>query len=215
MNRSEKSRKSREEIIDASRRLFIRQGYAQTTIRQISEETGLTTGSLYNFFRNKEGIFLRVVTDYLDRVNLYSESITSAGTDPTVKYAIIICLQFIAVDRYREIADLILEAYNSWTTLDAISRNSGIRNRTFFGKYNPHLSDDDYYLRSLAINGAIRNSIAESLHSGKLPADSKLLGILDIAFFLFKVPGRKSVSALRKARELLERENLPLSDLML
>lgn len=205
MKRSEKSQKLKKKIIDVTRRLLLTQGYAKTTIRQIAKETGLTTGSLYNFYKNKDDIFLKIVIDYLDWLNDFSETISPAGTDPTVRYAIIICMQTAFADRYRSIAELVLEAYDSWRSLDAISRNSGMRNRAFFGKYNPGLSDDDYYLRSLAINGAIRNAIAERIYGDGLSMDVKVLGILNIAFFLFNIPAGKSAAALKKARELLKK----------
>jgi len=45
-------------IIRISRRLFLEQGYDKTSVRQILNKSGLSTGSLYHFFKNKEEILL-------------------------------------------------------------------------------------------------------------------------------------------------------------
>ncbi|MES2089314.1 MAG: TetR/AcrR family transcriptional regulator [Pseudomonadota bacterium] len=41
-------------ILRESSQLFLSKGYAATTIRDIFQATGLTTGSLYHFFSGKE-----------------------------------------------------------------------------------------------------------------------------------------------------------------
>ena len=48
----------RNKIIKISRRLFLEQGYENTTVRQVLKKAGLSTGSLYHFFKNKEEILL-------------------------------------------------------------------------------------------------------------------------------------------------------------
>ena len=48
----------RNNIIKISRRLFLEQGYENTTVRQVLKKARLSTGSLYHFFKNKEEILL-------------------------------------------------------------------------------------------------------------------------------------------------------------
>ena len=93
MNRKEKSQQIREKIIEVTRRLFIEQGYSATTIRQILKETGLTTGSLYHFFRNKEDILMQIASDYLEDANAMILPLLKDRPDPIVHYALIIALQ--------------------------------------------------------------------------------------------------------------------------
>lgn len=47
----------REQIISAARTLFIRQGYAKTSVDDISSAIGMTKSSLYYYFKNKEELF--------------------------------------------------------------------------------------------------------------------------------------------------------------
>jgi AcrR family transcriptional regulator len=49
--------KYRKELADKCMDLFSKKGYANVTMREISKELGVSTGSLYHYFPNKEAIF--------------------------------------------------------------------------------------------------------------------------------------------------------------
>ena len=49
------------EIIQAAHRLFLRQGYHGTSMRQIASEAGIALGGIYNHFASKEDIFVAVL----------------------------------------------------------------------------------------------------------------------------------------------------------
>jgi AcrR family transcriptional regulator len=48
---------SRDAILDAAERLFARQGYASTTIKQIGAEAGVNSALLYYYFDDKETLY--------------------------------------------------------------------------------------------------------------------------------------------------------------
>ncbi len=55
---------ARQQIVSASHRLFLEQGYHGTTMRQIAKESGMALGSLYNYFPGKEDLFAAVFEAY-------------------------------------------------------------------------------------------------------------------------------------------------------
>ena len=55
---------ARQQIVAASHRLFLEQGYHGTTMRQIARESGMALGSLYNSFPSKEELFTAVFDAY-------------------------------------------------------------------------------------------------------------------------------------------------------
>ncbi len=57
MQREEKSERSRRQVLDAALQLFSRQGYRATSVREIAEAAGVSTGNLYHHFPDKESIF--------------------------------------------------------------------------------------------------------------------------------------------------------------
>lgn len=52
---------TREKILDAAKREFLEKGFAGTNVRAVAQRAGVTTGALYNLFKNKDGIFEALV----------------------------------------------------------------------------------------------------------------------------------------------------------
>ena len=61
-----KSRNTREKIIDAAWKLFYRRGYDDTTVEEIIEESGTSRGSFYHYFQGKDAL-LSTLADVFDR----------------------------------------------------------------------------------------------------------------------------------------------------
>lgn len=55
--------KNREPIIKSSLKLFYEKGFKNTSIREITEDAGVSPGNVYNYFKNKKSIF-----DYIFRL---------------------------------------------------------------------------------------------------------------------------------------------------
>lgn len=59
----EKSAETRTHIIDAAYRSFIDKGYNATSMRDISQQAGVTVGAVYNHFDTKEAIWVAVLRE--------------------------------------------------------------------------------------------------------------------------------------------------------
>lgn len=55
-------------IQDAALRIFTRQGYHGTSVREIAEQAGVSLGNIYNYYRTKEEIFEALVRRYADNM---------------------------------------------------------------------------------------------------------------------------------------------------
>lgn len=64
MKQDKRSEKSRTAILEASLELFSSQGYRGTSIREIAEAAGVSTGNVYHHFADKETIFQTVLGQY-------------------------------------------------------------------------------------------------------------------------------------------------------
>jgi AcrR family transcriptional regulator len=64
MTQEERSEKSRQQILDAALKLFSHKGYGATSVRDISEEAGLSKGNVYHHFPDKETIFRALLDRY-------------------------------------------------------------------------------------------------------------------------------------------------------
>lgn len=54
---------SRGAILDAAQALFIQQGYAATSMRQVAQRAGMAVGGIYNHFPAKETIFQAILNE--------------------------------------------------------------------------------------------------------------------------------------------------------
>ena len=70
--RAKDRQRVRETIMDAALGVFARCGYHEAAVEDIAREAGYSTGALYNYFRNKQDLFVklveRVFTQIRDRV---------------------------------------------------------------------------------------------------------------------------------------------------
>src|SRR5436309_15768346 len=68
MQREEKSERSCKLVLDSALRLFSTRGYRGTSVRDIAEAAGVSTGNLYHHFPDKEAIFRTLLDDYRQMV---------------------------------------------------------------------------------------------------------------------------------------------------
>lgn len=66
-------------VIDAALDVFWRHGYAGTSISQLTSATGLSRSSLYQRFKDKDGLFQEALASYVKRVLQRVQSV-HAGT---------------------------------------------------------------------------------------------------------------------------------------
>ena len=58
----------REQILVTAKSLFIQQGYHGLAMRQISEAVGVSKAALYYHFKDKEELFLAILSGYLNEI---------------------------------------------------------------------------------------------------------------------------------------------------
>jgi len=75
--RTERKNAIRQTIVDTASRLFYKQGYSNTGINQIIEESGVVKSSLYASFRSKEDILM----EYLISSGAATDEALSAAAD--------------------------------------------------------------------------------------------------------------------------------------
>ena len=63
-SRSDQAEERRRQIMEAALACFARKGYHKTTMDDIVAESGLSKGTLYWYFKNKDDLFLSLVKSY-------------------------------------------------------------------------------------------------------------------------------------------------------
>ena len=70
----------REEILDAARTLFVKDGYEHVSIRKIAEKVEYSPGTIYLYFRDKAEILERICDETFSRL---AQKIEAINTDPS------------------------------------------------------------------------------------------------------------------------------------
>lgn len=82
--RAEASDIPRERILHAAARLFRERGYKSTTVRDIAEEVGILSGSLFHHFQTKEEMLLEIMREAALSICIRTEAIMDQES-PTVE----------------------------------------------------------------------------------------------------------------------------------
>ncbi|MFD9963602.1 TetR/AcrR family transcriptional regulator [Amycolatopsis sp. NPDC058986] len=65
LTRAESQARTREQLLATAKELFLRDGYAMTSLEKVADEAGYSKGAVYSNFRNKDELCLAV----LDRIH--------------------------------------------------------------------------------------------------------------------------------------------------
>lgn len=80
--KQQQSNQTKKRILDASKELFIKKGYAATSIEEISDTTGFSKGNIYYHFKSKEGLFLDMLdeweVDWADKWEIKKQKYTTS-----------------------------------------------------------------------------------------------------------------------------------------
>lgn len=80
--RTDQSSERRNQILAIAARLFASHGYAATTVRDIADEAGILSGSLYHHFSSKEAIFQEILRSFMASLLEQIEGIVAEGQGP-------------------------------------------------------------------------------------------------------------------------------------
>jgi AcrR family transcriptional regulator len=70
---------TRNRVLDAARALFVEQGYAGTSVRDISSRLGMTKGSLYYHFSSKEELLAALIDPLLEALDEFAVCAHASG----------------------------------------------------------------------------------------------------------------------------------------
>ncbi|SNT60698.1 DNA-binding transcriptional regulator, AcrR family [Asanoa hainanensis] len=111
-----RSRLRRDQIVEAARRCFVRNGMERTSVADITAESGLSAGSIYAHYSSKAEIVLAVVQDVMDRRAAILAAYAT-GTRPPSPAQVI---AHLAAATERDDARVALQAWGEATTDPAI-----------------------------------------------------------------------------------------------
>lgn len=72
----------RDTVLNSALELFTHKGYFNTSMRDITRESQVSTGSIYHYFRDKEGVAAALYQSLLERMQSELQQISISTTVP-------------------------------------------------------------------------------------------------------------------------------------
>ncbi|HET8683853.1 MAG TPA: TetR/AcrR family transcriptional regulator, partial [Micromonosporaceae bacterium] len=85
----------RQQILDAARRCFTRNGFHATSMQDVIAEAGLSVGAIYRYFRSKEELVIAIAEEVLAQVGAQLAEVTAADPPPPMEDALRLTIEFM------------------------------------------------------------------------------------------------------------------------
>lgn len=181
----------RAKVLFVSAKLFLENGYTNTTLRQITTEAGINLGSLINLFHNKEDILAALVEFVLEGQFGAAEAMLEGKTeDKILFYAAETTLQLYMAESGEHIYDLYNCAYSLPKPMEIIQKTITLKLADIFKEQLPDLNTSDFYKLEIASGGVMRAFMAVPC-SVWFPMEEKVASFLQSTFRIYDVPKAK------------------------
>lgn len=177
----------REEIAKAALELFSKRGFDGTTMAEIARKAGMGVGTLYQFFRGKEDLYLTLLEERCAELLALVED--ASREEGPIEFVLdrVLKVNITFVERHKEFFRLYLSEQLS--TLEEVRRRLGGRAEETYSKF--------FELFHKIIQRGIQNGELKELTSAHITR--ALLGILNSFFFDWL---KGDISSLSEVKEL-------------
>jgi len=100
-------------LLQAAAALYLTVGYEATTVRDIAQQAQVTTGSLYHFFGNKEGVFEHLIRGVFASTVQQADQLTADEPDPYTSLSFELAMQIELISADARLAALYHAAHAS------------------------------------------------------------------------------------------------------
>ena len=174
-------------ILQACVRLFLENGYHQTTMLQILKEAQVSSSSFQNLFHSKDGVLLELVKFMFENQFGIARNVAGAALPPVYVYAAETALQITLTELNENLREIYLEAYTQERLLNYIQQSTAKELHRIFGPYQPELTEQDFYQLEFGSAGLMRGYMANPC-TENFSLEKKLNSFVTMALRGYKVP---------------------------
>ena len=181
------SSETKRKILTVCVRLFLEQGYKNTSVSQIVDEAGVARGSYLNLFPTKDKILLDLTETMFGGQFSMARSIADIKLPPVYAYAVETAIQLTLTELNENLREIYIEAYSLPETSEYIYLHTTAELKQIFSANFPDYSDSDFYEMEIGTAGLMRNYMARKcdIH---FPLERKLSRFLTAAMRVYRVP---------------------------
>ena len=198
------SSETRKKILTACVRLFLEQGYKNTSVSQIVDEAGVARGSYLNLFPTKDKILLDLTETMFDGQFGVARSIADSKLPSVYAYAVDTAIQLTLTELNENLAgDLYRSLYRpGYGGIYLCAYYGGLKE--IFGGNFPDYTDSDFYEMDIGTAGLMRSYMARKcdIH---FPLERKISRFLTAELRVYKCRRRSRPKCLPLFRHWISR----------
>ncbi len=184
----EKIHATKERIMRASFKLFLENGYENTQIRQIAEESQAVTGSIYHFFRNKEDIFRALIRPIFTKQIEICQNAVSDEESPLMQYLISCGVQLATCQKHRNLHEIYYLCYTSNDLCSEIIESNTEFLQKALAYYRSNLTRGELYLRCIGTTGALRAYMASGFMYDNIDVMDRIFTFASLTLRAYELP---------------------------
>ena len=190
------SSETKRKILTVCVRLFLEQGYKNTSVSQIVDEAGVARGSYLNLFPTKDRILLELTETMFGGQFGVARSIADSKLPPVYAYAVETAIQMTLTELNENLREIYIEAYTQKEASEFIFRETAKELYQIFGPYQPELTARDFYDMEIGSASIMRGYMAH-LCDAELTLEKKLRLFLTMSLRAYNVPKEETEQAIR------------------
>lgn len=207
MNRKENKETKTKKIIKVATKLFIKQGYENTPVRQILKEAGISTGSLYNFFNNKEEILLSVFKDIGNEVITLCQEIANDFDEPVLGNFIGVATEKMAMLESRRIKNIYRFIWSVKSVKDFILPLRVRNAKEILKSFKLDFTEEEIYARVIASMG-VERALVEAMIDGSISLKPEEVWAIHTRMYLasFGVSSARSNKIIQRVLDVISKK---------
>ena len=198
MARRYDSENAKRRILSACVKLFIEQGYSQTTMSDILSLADVSAGTFQNIFRTKDGVLMELVQFMFENQFDFANKIidkTGTAASAVMLYATETAIQLTIAELNENLREIYIEAYTYKETAEYIHRQTSKKLYEIFGSYLPNYSESDFYELEIGSAGIMRGYMARPCDI-YFTLEKKLERFLTMSMSAYSIPNEERQAAL-------------------
>ncbi len=174
------------DIIKCGSKLFLEQGYSNTSPRNVCDILDISTGNLTYYFPTKEHLLAEVVQMLCD----FQWEMMQKEAKENISSVMAICIELMAMasmcEQEETAKDFFLSVYTSPMCLEIIRNNDAKRAKNVFGEYCRDWSDEQFMEAEIIVSGIEYATLMTTGDSISLA--TRIEGALENILTIYRVP---------------------------
>lgn len=187
MAKTAKKESVKDRILYVSTRMFLENGYTDTTVKMICDELSISKGHFNFYFNAKE----YVLAELVEMLCEFQWELMKREADDGISSLLAVCLELMsmaaACEEEKAAKDFFVSSYQSPFCLEIIQKNDAVRAKEVFAKYCSDWTDEHFREAEILVSGieySTLNAVDDSVQ-----LETRIAGALNAIMTIYNVPG--------------------------